>query len=67
MGGAQYGGGWNRRVCAGSLENLDLRKLKVQTSPEKITEGWSRSRVDRCKLWADVESVYGLEFWELKN
>ena len=37
--GAQDGGVWNRRVCVGSLENLDLGKLKVENIPGKVMEG----------------------------
>ena len=37
--GAQDGGVWNWRVCVGSLENLDLGKLKVENIPGKVMEG----------------------------
>ena len=30
---------WNKRVCVGSLENLDLGKWEVENTPGKVTEG----------------------------
>ena len=50
--GARDGGVWNRRVCVGSLENLDLRKLKVKNLGKyprgsRGREGGSRGIVGR--------------------
>ena len=61
--GARDGRVWNRRVCVGSLENLDLRKLKVESTPE----GRGAGRGVRGKLWADVEKSLWIGIWELQN
>ena len=65
-GGAQNGDVWNRSVCVGSLENLDLRKLKVENSPGKVTQGQSRWRGDQWIVGRREKVFMGWNFGNYK-
>ena len=54
---------WNRHIYVGSVENLDLGKLKMENTQGKVTEGQNRSRGD-SELWAKVEKCLWI-VWEL--
>ena len=63
---AQDGGVWDRRVCVGSSESLDLKKVesgKYSQERDRRKEQFKREQMNCGQTW---KSVHGLEFWELR-
>ena len=62
--GAQDGVIWNRRVCVGYVESVNLAKPKVKSSLGKVTEGQSSSR---CDWWIVGKCAIVIMDWNFGN